>query len=129
MSTKAITPQDTYLDRTAKLIPAELLTLYLTLSGMIKNALRFPEEISIALLITCAVLIIIFTPVVNRYVYNIPISAVGQHLVAMLAFILWIVNVDYAALNFSFIEPSHIALLSSVSLVLFTFLAPLVVRR
>jgi len=126
MSAKTIKADDTYVDKIVKLIPSEAIALFLALSSVIVTADLEDDTKGYYLVGTAAVIALVVIPIVLVKLYFVTLWS--QHLVAVLAFVVWIFNVNYDALPKITDYPTHERLIGSLVLLLFTFLVPIFIK-
>ncbi len=125
MATRDLNRQDSYIEKTAKLVPAEALALYLTLSGQVKAATM--NDMEAQRTITLVVALVVCFVIVPFVLYKLQrVRAPAHYLISMVAFALWVFNAQYDRLpmppNFPY-DSINVAV-GSVVLLIFTFLAP-----
>ena len=116
---------DTYRDKLLKLIPAEIVAAFLALKGVL-DAAQNVEGIAIIQWIVFGGLLI-FTPLIFRYLYKV--KDVKQHVLTLLAFIIWVFNVGGPFDQF-FLGPDGDILpikgiIASILLVFYTLAVPM----
>jgi len=126
VSAKTIKADDSYFDKTAKLIPSEAIALFLALSSVIATTNLEDDTKGYYLVGAAAVIGVVVIPIVLTNLYSV--TLLSQHFVAVLAFLVWIFNVNYDALPKFTDYPTHERLIGSLVLLLFTFLAPIFVK-
>lgn len=112
---------DTYLDRLLKLIPAEVVALYLFLEGVLQSALNEPDELGQLqgwLWGVFIVLIIGNVLFLRRYQQ---VKDVAQTVLLSLALVIWVLTLGGPFEYLDFYRP----FMGSVLLGLFTFFVPL----
>jgi cytochrome bd-type quinol oxidase subunit 2 len=124
MVTGQVKTQSEYVQKTAKLIPAEALALYLTVSGQIKAA-SIAEDV-IERYITLGAAVFIGVVVVPFVLYKLKHVRSGTHyVISVFAFALWVFNAQYDRLpSISPYDSLNVAM-GSIVLLIFTFMAPL----
>lgn len=124
MATGDVKTQDEYIQKTTKLIPAEALALYLTVSGQIK-AFDVSDD-AIQRYITLGAAVFIGLVVVPFVLYKLKHVRSGMHYaISVLAFALWVFNAQYDRLpSISDYDSLNVAI-GSIVLLIFTFMAPL----
>lgn len=124
MATGEVKIQDEYVQKTAKLIPAEALALYLTVSGQIKVA--DISDDAVQRFITLGAAVFIGLVVVPFVLYKLKHVRSGVHYaISIFAFALWVFNAQYDRLpSISPYDSLNVAI-GSIVLLIFTFMAPL----
>ena len=126
MSAKIIGKDDTYIDKAAKLIPAEAIALFVSISSAISTTALNDDDKGYYLLGTAIVVGVMVIPTVLYKLYRV--TLLSQHIIALVAFAIWIFNVNYDALPKITDYPTHERLVGSILLLLLTFLAPIIVK-
>ena len=124
MATGDVKTQDEYIQKTTKLIPAEALALYLTVSGQIK-AFDVSDD-ALQRYITLGAAVFIGMVVVPFVLYKLKHVRSGMHyVISVVAFALWVFNAQYDRLpSISDYDSLNVAI-GSIVLLIFTFMAPL----
>jgi hypothetical protein len=125
MATGNVKSQDDYIQKTAKLIPAEALALYLTVSGQIKAAGGIEtvdrQQMTLAAAVFMGLVIVPFVLYKLQHV-----RSRVHYAISIFAFALWVFNAQYDRLP-PFIAFPHDSLnvaVGSIVLLIFTFMAP-----
>lgn len=131
MSAKTISVNDSYVDKAAKLIPAEVVTLFVAASSMVSATNLPAESMRFFNLAVAAVCGLVLVPLVLHKLYSVSVKEqTGQHVVAVLGFMIWVFNVGYDKLPVTLITDQHTyaQLTGALVLMLFTFASPLIIK-
>jgi hypothetical protein len=121
-----INSTDSYLEKTSKLIPAEVLALFITMSSMVWAAATTPENVKQWVVLVVAIAVgVVAVPVALLKLKKV---TGGMHLgLSVFAFFLWVFNVQHERLpRFTDYQEME-TVVGSLLLVFFTFLAPLLI--
>jgi len=125
MSAKTIKATDNWLDKITKLIPAEAIALFLATANLVATAdldMQTRSNYTLGLAIVVAILV----PILLYKVYAI--TELPQHIVAIVAFALWVFVGSFDSLPNITEYPSRERLLGSIGMIFFTAIAPLFVK-
>ena len=126
MAKGEITTGDSYIEKTSKLIPGEALALFITLSSLTWAAASVEDPLKRNFVLAIALVVaFVAIPLVLYRLQNV--RSVPHYVVSVVAFLLWVVNVQYDRLPFYPDDDEPWILAASIALGLFTFLAPLLV--
>jgi hypothetical protein len=113
---------DTYLEKTSKLIPGEALAFFIAVSSMTwATSLDDPTKRNFVAVLAAAVGLIVIPFVLYKF-QNVRSKA--HYVVSVIAFLLWVFNVQYDRLPFYPDDDAPYILAGSLAVAFFTFLAP-----
>ena len=126
MSEGNISSRDSYFEKTSKLIPADVLALFITMSSFVWSASTTPDNVKrwVVLGVAC---LVGFVAVPATLWHLRKVKGKVHYALSMLAFFLWVYNVQYERLPKLTDYHEMETLLGSLLLVFFTFLAPLLI--
>jgi hypothetical protein len=123
MATGNITSSDSYIEKTSKLIPAEALALFIALSSTAWSAATTPDDIKRYVVLAIAI-VVGFGIVPLVLLRARKVTARSHYVISIVAFFLWVFNVQYDRLPRITDYHEMETLIGSMLLALFTFLAP-----
>ncbi|HMR83167.1 MAG TPA: hypothetical protein PKE30_08550 [Niabella sp.] len=109
-------------DRLVKLIPSEIITAYITISGIILSASTITKDKRLLFIIVISILLIL-TPLYLRKVSGVQKSE--QIILSTIAFIIWIIATGGFKIIFPEATLINSELFGSVILILFTIIVPI----
>lgn len=126
MALKAIEKTDTWIEKVTKLIPAEACGLFVAIQSYI-GAAADDDALRYKYTLWAAIGIAILVPLFLIKVYQISVQQWQQHLVSVLAFLIWAFNINPDAFPPFSPFPSQDRIIGPILLLLLTTLAPLFV--
>lgn len=122
----SISATDSYIDKTSKLIPGEALALYMGLSGIVWAAAGLSDTEKQYFIFFSALFVGLVAVPLLLWRYQ-KITSWNHHVISVIGFFLWVVNVQYDRLP-QFTDRDSVGVLVAALLLLgFTFLSPLLV--
>lgn len=123
MSDRQIEQSTPYVDRLTKLIPAEFVAAYLAIHTLVTNQPNMPEDTQFYALLITGLILLVAQPVF--LVKSLGVTSLSQNVVSAASLVIWIVSLGGVLDNYDWYLPAY----SAISIILWTLLSPLLVRK